>query len=105
TSDRAELRATIGALQHGFWYELGFNNVVIASSSDYLVLGITLWIKNWRAHGWRDASGTVIENQDLWKVLLCEISRYSHMGTNVLFWKISDDENTEARVAATSAAY
>ncbi|KAF7197714.1 Ribonuclease H [Pseudocercospora fuligena] len=104
TSHRAELRAAIGALQCGRWYNLGMKNIVIASCSDYLVLGITEKIEVWREQGWRDTSGTVIANLDLWKALLCEIDHYSDFDTKVYFWKIGDNDNTEAHAAARSAA-
>lgn len=79
-------------------------NVVIASCSDYLVLGITERIEGWKEQGWLDTSDTVIADLDLWHALLCEIDHYSDFGTKVYFWKIGDNDNTEAHMAARSAA-
>ncbi|KXT05679.1 hypothetical protein AC578_5579 [Pseudocercospora eumusae] len=104
TSHRAELRAVIGALQTGCWYENRMKNVVIASSSDYLVIGITERIEEWRRQGWRDTSGTVIANLDLWEALLREIDHYSDFGTKVYFWKVGLYETTEVFTAAIITA-
>ncbi|KXS95502.1 hypothetical protein AC579_6502 [Pseudocercospora musae] len=104
TSHRAELHAVIGALETGHWFDIGMKNIVIASSSDPLVLGITERIEDWKEQGWRDTSGTVIANLDLWEELLREINRYSNFGTKVYFWKIGQNENQEAHLAARATA-
>lgn len=53
TSNRAELRAVIAALQYRVWYHRkygtkpgeGREKVIIATDSQYVVLGITEWIR------------------------------------------------------------
>jgi ribonuclease HI len=43
--------------------------------SQYVRKGLTEWMKNWKARGWRTASGGPVKNQDLWQELdklLCE---------------------------------
>ncbi len=42
--------------------------VAYVSDSQYLIKGITEWLPNWRARGWRRKGGK-IENLDLWKTL------------------------------------
>lgn len=47
--------------------------VVYVSDSNYLVRGMTEWIKSWEARGWRRKGGAV-ENVELWRTLL-DVSR------------------------------
>jgi ribonuclease HI len=65
TNQRTELLAAIMALEA---IEPGDKALVI-SDSQYVVKGITEWIKNWVRRGWRNASGNDVANQDLWKRL------------------------------------
>lgn len=37
--------------------------------SQYVRKGLTEWMKNWKARGWRTASGGPVKNQDLWQEL------------------------------------
>ncbi|KAJ5190896.1 uncharacterized protein N7498_009881 [Penicillium cinerascens] len=47
TSNRAELRAVIAALRFRYWPGEGFDRLVIATDSEYVVEGITSWIRGW----------------------------------------------------------
>jgi ribonuclease HI len=48
TSNRAELRALIGALQFRLWHNEGFNCRVTATDSSYTVDGATDWMWKWQ---------------------------------------------------------
>jgi ribonuclease HI len=65
TNNRMELTAAICALQ-------SLKTPCIAqihTDSAYLKNGITQWIKNWKANGWRTADKKPVKNIDLWQQL------------------------------------
>ncbi len=54
TSKRAELRAVIAVLRLCDWRGKGFDSLVIATDSSYVVDGATDWAKGWLRNGWKD---------------------------------------------------
>jgi ribonuclease HI len=106
TSNRAELRAVIAALQFRFWAGEGWTKVVIATDSEYVVEGATSWIKGWIRNGWRTSTGRPVKNEDLWKCLLgwCEDAATTRAKTKLEFWRIPREWNTEADGWAKLAA-
>ena len=93
TSNRAELRAAIVALGLRAWNGEGFDKVVLACDSEYVVKGISAWVRNWQSNGWRTAWGTPVENQDLWEMLLAALRVQDKRGVLVQFWLIRRGEN------------
>lgn len=85
TSNRAGLRAAISGLRCLPWIEDGYNRVVIASDSEYLVEGATAWLKKWILNGWKTARGDAVKNKDLWEMLLGEVERYHEARVRVDF--------------------
>ena len=75
TNNRMELFAAIsglGALKEPC-------DVTLYSDSNYLVQAFNEhWIDNWQKNGWKTSSGTPVENQELWFVLLTQ-SRKHHI--------------------------
>jgi Ribonuclease HI len=65
TNNRMELMAAIQALE--VLHEPC--DVTLRTDSNYLRQGITSWLRNWRARGWRTADGKPVKNQDLWQRL------------------------------------
>lgn len=62
TNNIMELTAVIEALSI-----LKFSsNVVITTDSNYVKDGITKWIHNWKAKGWKTANKKPVKNKDLW---------------------------------------
>lgn len=104
TSNRAELRAVIGALQYRAWHGEGFKTVVIATDSEYTVLGITGWVRGWLRRNWHTSAGKPVKNKDLWQVLLGRIEELSERGTAVKFWHIPRYLNAKADRKAKDAA-
>ncbi|KAK4539591.1 hypothetical protein LTR36_010527 [Oleoguttula mirabilis] len=104
TSNRAELRAAIGALQFRRWDGEGSDRLVIATDSEYVVLGITHRIEDWVARRWRTSAGKAIKNKDLWECLLAEVNKFAQQGMEVVFWRIPREWNDEADAAAKEAA-
>lgn len=103
TSNRAELEAVILALGLRYWPGEGFQSVVIATDSEYVVLGITQWMRNWIQRGWRTATGAPVANQDLWQALRDRLGELEGMGCHVQFWWIPREWN-EADENAKKAA-
>ncbi|KAF1912210.1 ribonuclease H-like domain-containing protein [Ampelomyces quisqualis] len=75
TSNRAELRAVIAALEFRLWNNEGCQRLVIATDSSYVVDGSTEWIKKWQQNGWQTSTHKPVKNQDLWKELIKELKR------------------------------
>src|SRR4026209_2866511 len=44
-------------------------NVVYVSDSEYLIKGMSEWVKDWQARGWKRKAGA-IENLELWQKLV-----------------------------------
>lgn len=70
TNNRMELMAAINALAV-INNTKGFSecDVVVYIDSQYVKNGITSWIKNWKAKGWKTADKKPVKNQDLWEKL------------------------------------
>jgi ribonuclease HI len=65
TNNRMELTAAISALT-----ALSEPcSVVLTTDSTYVKDGITKWIRNWKANGWRTAAKKPVKNKDLWQQL------------------------------------
>lgn len=72
TNNRMELLAAISALE-----ALSEPcTVVLTTDSTYVKDGITKWIKNWKANGWRTAAKKPVKNQDLWQSLDVQCSHH-----------------------------
>ena len=70
TNNRMEMIAAIKALE-----SLSEpTRIHLYTDSKYLKNGITLWIRKWRANGWRTAKGKPVKNSELWQRLdeLCK---------------------------------
>ncbi|PWY71301.1 RNase H domain protein [Aspergillus eucalypticola CBS 122712] len=104
TSERAELRAVIAALRFRCWTGEGFNKLVIATDSEYVVEGATCWIQGWIQRGWKTRTGNPVSNRDLWECLLGELERWYDHGMDIQFWQIPKEWNTEAALLAEQAA-
>lgn len=104
TSNRAELRAVIAALRFRYWTGEGWQSMVIATDSSYVVEGITTWVNGWLKNEWNTRQGKRVMNKDLWECLLDEIKRLDECGMKVRFWKIPRELNQDAdRYAKESA--
>lgn len=71
TNNRMAIRSAIAvlrALKHRC-------RIRFVSDSQYLVKGMTEWMPNWKARGWRRKAGP-IENLELWKELDRELARH-----------------------------
>jgi ribonuclease HI len=65
TNNRMELMAAIQALE-------ALNKackVELHTDSQYVMRGITEWVRGWKARGWKTAAKESVKNEDLWRRL------------------------------------
>lgn len=105
TSNRAELRAAIAALRLTSWRDEGFDSLVIATDSTYVVDGATGWTKGWVRNGWKTRTGDGVKNKDLWELLLGEVERWNAQSLEVEFLRIPRELNSAADAAAKAAVH
>ena len=68
TNNRMEMQAAIAALN--FLIENQPKEpITLYTDSEYLIKGVTQWVKNWKKKGWKTAQGKAVLNQDLWEDL------------------------------------
>jgi len=99
TNNRMELKAAIEGLKA---VPVGANVRVIADS-EYVVKGITLWIKGWIAKNWRTAAKKAVLNQDLWQEL-SKAAEGKQVKWEVVRGHAGHEHNERADVIATSFA-
>ena len=72
TNNRMELTAVIealGALKRP-------SRVILHTDSQYVMKGITEWIRGWKAKGWKTAAKEPVKNVDLWRTLDEAVARH-----------------------------
>jgi len=68
TNNRMEMQAAIASLE--LWQATAQRQpVTLYSDSQYLIKGLTEWIKGWKKKGWKTATGKAVLNRDLWTTL------------------------------------
>jgi len=72
TNNRMELMAAIMALES----LTRPCQVRLTTDSEYVKNGITQWLPNWKARGWRTASRQPVKNADLWQRLEQAVKRH-----------------------------
>ncbi|KAF5310926.1 hypothetical protein D9619_007966 [Psilocybe cf. subviscida] len=106
TSNRAELRAAYGALGLRAWGGEGFETIVLATDSEYMVKGANEWIAIWKANGWKTSSNQDVKNKDLWLLLTNKIEEFERQGIAVQFYlmerRFNKADAAAKRAAATS---
>ncbi len=68
TNNRMEMQAAIAALSFLTQSQLT-EPKTLYTDSEYLIKGVTQWVKNWKKKGWKTAQGKPVLNQDLWESL------------------------------------
>lgn len=64
-------------------------NVTIFTDSQYLINGMSLWIKGWKKRGWKLANGERVKNVDLWQELDAAVSGHR------VRWRLAKDLNDD----------
>ncbi|KAJ7677929.1 ribonuclease H-like domain-containing protein [Mycena polygramma] len=104
TSNRAELRAVIAALNFRSWGGEGWRRVVIVTDSEYVAKGATIRVRNWAARSWRTADGKPVANRDLWEALSEAMGSCAADGCEVSFWMVPREWNSLADTAAKAGS-
>jgi ribonuclease HI len=73
TNNRMELMAVIRALET----LKRPTGVRIVTDSQYVMKGVTEWMRAWKARGWRTADRKPVRNVDLWQRLDTALSRHT----------------------------
>ena len=91
TNNKMELTAVI----KGFENLNKASEVLVKTDSTYVINGITKWLPNWKAKGWKNSAKKPVANKDLWKQLEYLISDHK---VDWLWVKghSGDDENERA---------
>ncbi|MES2206277.1 MAG: ribonuclease HI [Pseudomonadota bacterium] len=98
TNNRMELKAVIEGLK----CLSRACNVKVYTDSKYVQQGISIWIKNWQAKGWKTAAGKPVKNKELWEELL-EASQPHHIEWHWVKGHAGHIENERADVLACEA--
>jgi ribonuclease HI len=99
TNNRMELKAAIEGLKA---VPAG-SKVLLNADSEYVVKGMTLWIKSWLVKKWRTAAKKPVLNKDLWQELL-KASEGKDIQWKVVIGHSGVAQNERADVIATSFA-
>lgn len=98
-----ELRAVLAALAYFHWDQEGWTELVICTSSGYVVKNATerapAWIKNDQL-----ALPDDVKHPEIWEVLLKEIAGLSNRNVRVYFWAVSKESNQATLAAAEKVA-
>jgi ribonuclease HI len=73
TNNRMEMTAALMALESLKWP----CTVRMVTDSQYLMKGVTEWLRNWKKRGWKTAQNTPVKNADLWQRLDEAASRHT----------------------------
>src|SRR5215813_9856922 len=72
TNNRMELTAAIKGLEA----LKRPSTVTIYTDSRYVMDGLTKWLPNWKANGWKTADKKPVKNGDLWRALDEQVGRH-----------------------------
>tara|TARA_B100001250_G_scaffold359275_1_gene336072 strand:- start:904 stop:1344 length:441 start_codon:yes stop_codon:yes gene_type:complete len=68
TNNVMEMTAVIKALEKCL--ELELKTIRLFTDSNYVLMGLVEWSKNWQRNGWKTASGGEVKNKELWLRML-----------------------------------
>jgi ribonuclease HI len=68
TNNRMEMQAAIAALKLLASAKQS-EPVTLYTDSEYLIKGVTQWVRGWKKKGWKTAQGKPVLNQDIWETL------------------------------------
>jgi ribonuclease HI len=69
TNNRMELQAVIKALEAIKVMGRAYQQLEVFTDSQYVQKGMSQWINDWKARGWRTSGKDPVKNQDLWQYL------------------------------------
>ncbi len=99
TNNRMELTAVIEALAS----LKRTCDVIVHTDSQYVRMGITEWIHNWKKRGWRTADKKEVKNADLW-MRLDALRQLHHVDWRWVKGHAGDPGNERADMLANKGA-
>lgn len=75
SNNRAEIHAAVRAVQIA--KKKGIKNLIIHTDSQFLINGITKWIKRWKKNGWKLSTGHPVINREDFEALDSELGGIS----------------------------
>ncbi|TAQ90837.1 hypothetical protein B7494_g833 [Chlorociboria aeruginascens] len=105
TNNSAELYAVIQALKlvSRLCITRDIATVVVITDSTYVVDGISDWIVDWLANGFKDSKKQRVKNAALFKTLHDRILFLATIRVDVKFWRLPREQNKEANALANRA--
>jgi len=106
TSQRAEIRAAVRALQiarQAVENDISTNCIVLLCDSSYVVRSMTEWVFRWQENGWKNSGGGPVVNAKDLKELDSLIEALAEDGIDVEFWNVGREDNVEADKLAAKA--
>ncbi|XP_076441445.1 ribonuclease H1-like [Babylonia areolata] len=97
TNNRAEIHAAEVAVQQA--KQRGVQNLILHTDSQFLISGITTWIKKWKKNGWKLSTGGDVINREDFENLDKAIS-----GINVKWMHVRGHRGIEGNEAADRLA-
>ena len=110
TNNEMEMTAVIKSIEYCRLKKYD-TDLVIYTDSNYVKMGITKWIHNWKKNGWKNAKKEDVKNAELWKILDELINdydgeiRFEHVkahSTNMMNNKVDLLANSAARNTTTT---
>ncbi len=101
TNNEMELTAAVAGLKLAI--SLGAEEITVVSDSEYLVKGMTRWLRGWLRTGWKTSKGEPVKNRALWEEL------HSLSGGRSVAWSwvrghVGHPENERCDAVAVAAA-
>ena len=79
TNNRMEIQAAIAALK--YLADSGqTESITLHTDSEYVLKGVSQWIKIWQKNGWKTKQNKPVSNQDLWEKL-------AQLNSNLVIWE------------------
>lgn len=79
TNNQMEMQAAIAALKLLTAIKQQ-EPVTLYTDSEYLINGVTKWVKGWKKKGWKTAQGKAVLNQEIWETL-------DELNTKLVTWE------------------
>ncbi|MGI5837608.1 MAG: ribonuclease HI [Chloroflexota bacterium] len=102
TNNEMEMTAAIEGLKVAI--AQGAREITVVSDSEYLVKGMTGWVRGWLRNGWKTSRGEPVKNRPLWE----ELHRLSQGRSVTWSWirgHAGHPENERCDAVAVAAAH
>lgn len=79
TNNQMEILGVSKSLEYLLENHLNSQNVYIHSDSEYVVKGITEWIKGWKKNNWKNAAKQPVKNKEYWMDLDSQCKNFNNL--------------------------